>query len=176
MTKSTEIALNSRAELGEGAFWDFSAERLLWVDIVAGEIHVFDPASGADSCVALGEHVGCVRPKSSGGWIVAGRRRFLSVHGAGDRAVVEEVAKVDDDRPSNGFNDGGCDPCGRFWAGTVADELTPEARSVVSTGRRRNRDPAGVRGRSFEWHRMEPRWTQDVLDRQPDVRSRCVRL
>lgn len=49
----------------------------------------------------------------------------------------EVVATVDEDKPENHFNDGKCDPAGRFWAGTKGREtgvgiLPPEQGSLFS--------------------------------------------
>ena len=38
-----ELALDARAELGEGPIWDADRARLLFVDIMRGHVHEFDP-------------------------------------------------------------------------------------------------------------------------------------
>lgn len=67
--------LETRSELGEGAFWDDHAGVLYWIDILRGEIHRYDSASGADSAVdravSLGAPCGTVVPRASGGLVAA---------------------------------------------------------------------------------------------------------
>ena len=48
MSVSVECIVDCHARLGEGAIWDSGDQALWWVDIKAGEIHRYDPASGAD--------------------------------------------------------------------------------------------------------------------------------
>jgi sugar lactone lactonase YvrE len=43
---------------------------------------------------------------------------------------VEIVADPEKHLPGNRFNDGKCDPAGRFWAGTLALDGTPEVASL----------------------------------------------
>src|SRR6266849_3644875 len=44
-----DIALDLRAELGEGPVWDVERQRLLFVNILHGEVHAFDPSTGEDA-------------------------------------------------------------------------------------------------------------------------------
>jgi sugar lactone lactonase YvrE len=43
---------------------------------------------------------------------------------------VRELARVEDDRPGNRFNDCKCDPAGRLWAGTMSGEHAPGEASL----------------------------------------------
>jgi sugar lactone lactonase YvrE len=61
------LALDARALLGEGPLWDARQELLYWVDIEAGRVHSYDPVSGADSAVELGQRVGCLALRAAGG-------------------------------------------------------------------------------------------------------------
>src|SRR3954468_24774341 len=74
MSAAIEVAVAARARLGEGPTWDQAGRRLLWVDIVAAEVHAYDPASGADDLLLrTGSHVGAAKPRPGGG-IVANLR------------------------------------------------------------------------------------------------------
>ena len=48
MKWSAELVLDARAGLGEGPLWDARSGELLWVDIMAGLVHRFNPESGTD--------------------------------------------------------------------------------------------------------------------------------
>jgi len=110
-----ELLCDARAELGEGPIWDVRTSELLWVDIPPGIVHRLDPATGADRSFELGQPVGAVVPRASGGYAFALRDGFA----VGDEAGLELVATVDGERPDMRMNDGACDPAGRFWAGTT---------------------------------------------------------
>jgi len=117
MSDTPELVLDSHAALGEGAIWDTEKKVLYWVDIDAGFVHTFDPATGRDVSVAVGQPVGTVVPRASGGVMLATRDGFMSLDpGTGKVALVASPAGHD---PEKRFNDGKCDPAGRFWAGTI---------------------------------------------------------
>jgi len=91
---------------------------LLWVDITPGLVHTFDPATGQDTALDVGRPVGAVAPREGDGLVMALEDGFGLLAQGG--AEVELVAPIDADDSSIRFNDGKCDPAGRFWAGTMA--------------------------------------------------------
>ncbi len=111
-----ELVVDSRSFLGEGPVWDERIDRLVWVDIMAGRLQL-TARDGGTRTMHLPSPVGCVVPRASGGWVVALADGFWSVSEDGD---VERLVDVQSDRPDLRFNDGKCDPAGRFWAGTMA--------------------------------------------------------
>jgi len=116
-----ELLLDARAKLGEGPVWDHAAQLLWWVDIVGGSLHSYQPDSGEARSYDLGQEVGTVVPRASGGVMLALRDGFASFDPErGQLAMVhdpEAESGVD-----NRFNDGKCDPAGRFWAGTMSNK------------------------------------------------------
>ena len=121
-----ELVLDARAELGEGPVWDAAHGTLYWVDMFAGIVHHYQPASGMAGSVEVGEIVGCVVPRERGGLLAAtasGIYHLDPVSGAKTR-----VAAVEADRPETHFNDGKVDPAGRFWFGSIAMDRTTDTR------------------------------------------------
>jgi sugar lactone lactonase YvrE len=112
-----ELVLDVRAELGEGPLWDDRRDRLLFVDILRGHIHEFDPSTGKDRIVELGRPVGCVALAERGDWIAGAADGFYRVDPKTGRASL--IAAVEADLPDNRMNDGYVDARGRFWAGTM---------------------------------------------------------
>lgn len=112
-----ELVLDARAELGEGPLWDDRRQLLLFVDIMRGHIHEFEPASGAHRIVKVGRAVGSVALSESGDWIVAAADGFYRVSPVTGRSTL--IAAVEADLPDNRMNDGYVDARGRFWAGTM---------------------------------------------------------
>lgn len=116
MTIDVELVLNTRADLGEGPAWDAATHRLIWVDITAGVVHRFDPATRQDEAIVVGQPVGAAAPTTSGRVIIAARDGFSFLDPA--TGQVDLVAGVDATVPATLMNDGKCDAAGRFWAGT----------------------------------------------------------
>ena len=112
-----ELAFDVRLELGEGPLWDDRTQRLLFVDIMRGHIHEFDPASGRDRIVNVGRPVGCIALTEKGDWIAAANDGFYRVDPRSG-GVVRMVA-IEAELRDNRMNDGYVDARGRFWAGTM---------------------------------------------------------
>ncbi len=133
MDLSWEVAVAAGAELGERPVWDTSAGCLIWVDINAGRVHGYRPGApggpdgpagpgaggGTDRVIIdAGLAVGAAMPRQNGGYVLAAADGFRLADPAGrlTGGPLRPPAMADDVR----FNDGFCDPAGRFWAGTVA--------------------------------------------------------
>lgn len=125
MTHDAVACTTEQALLGEGARWDARRDELLRVDILAGR--VFRDRVGDDGGLisvrtyAVPGTVGAVAPvEGDDGWLLAARRGFS--HLAPDGAL-RELAEVSP--AGTRMNDAACDPQGRFWAGTLADDQRP---------------------------------------------------
>ncbi len=123
-----ELALDARALLGEGAVWDAARQVLYWVDIEAGVVHVFDPASGHDEAIPVSEHVGCVAPRAAGGLVLAIRRGFATLDPGSGTIALRVAPELHP--PDVRFNDGRVDPAGRLWAGTMQLNCRPRAAAL----------------------------------------------
>jgi sugar lactone lactonase YvrE len=102
---------------GEGVVWDGATDVVRFVDLEAGALMSYDPAGGAVARRQLGKVVACLRPRRLGGLVVALERTFVLLDAEG--TVEAEYGPVFDD-PGIRFNDGACDPAGRFWMGSMA--------------------------------------------------------
>lgn len=107
--------LHAQATLGEGSLWNPATQQLYWVDIERGELHFFDPATGHDRHLPTHARVGTVVPLPDGNVLVALQTglHHLDTTSGQLRLLVNPLRE-----PSLRFNDGKCDPAGRFWVGT----------------------------------------------------------
>jgi sugar lactone lactonase YvrE len=115
-TRVGELALDARAELGEGPSWDPATSRLILVDITAEVVHRFDSATGEDERFQIGQPVGAAVPTTDGRLVLAVSDGFAFLDPA--TGLIERIADVDSDVEGTMMNDGKCDPAGRLWAGT----------------------------------------------------------
>ncbi|MGI9147520.1 MAG: SMP-30/gluconolactonase/LRE family protein [Chloroflexota bacterium] len=123
---AVELILDAHARVGEGPVWDDSSGTLVWVDIMSHAVHRFDPATGQNRTIDVGQPVGAAALRRDGdGLVLALRDGFGMLDEGSDQ--VHMVAAVEADVPTNRMNDGKCDPKGRFWAGTMAFEPSRDA-------------------------------------------------
>lgn len=109
------LAGDYRAKWGEGPIWWQGV--LYYVDIEGHCVVSFNPATGTEKILPVGERVGTVVPRSCGGLVIAGDTGF---HLLGEDGVSKAIADPEPDKPDNRFNDGKCSPDGRFFAGTIS--------------------------------------------------------
>lgn len=119
-TFRAHVAGSESYELAEGPVWDADHERLLWVDIAQGKVlcgrlreeHV---EVIEERCFA--GPVAAVVPTADRGLLVTLHRGFAAV--ASDGALRTGRAVLPESEDSR-FNDGGCDPLGRFLVGSMS--------------------------------------------------------
>ncbi|HYN95785.1 MAG TPA: SMP-30/gluconolactonase/LRE family protein [Pilimelia sp.] len=113
-----ELVLDAKARLGEGPVWDAARDRLLFVDILAPALRTFRPDTGATTSVPVAQYLGVIRPRAGGGLVAGVADGFAALDEQTGELTL--LAPVERDNPGNRMNDGGCDPAGRFYAGTMA--------------------------------------------------------
>lgn len=127
-TIQAKLELPIDAHLGEGPVWDEIRQQLWWVDILSGKLHKYDPSKLKNSSVDVGEHIGAAVLRKSGGLVVALKSGlYFFDEKSGEKTFIKDP---ESHMPENRFNDGKCDPAGRFWAGTLNYNLEKEAGSL----------------------------------------------
>lgn len=114
---AVECVLPWQAEVGESPVWHPGEQMLYWIDIQGKEIHRFHPETGENETFKLPEIVTCIQLRDAGGLVLTLKKNFAFYDP--DSKHLEKLAAVEMDVPENRFNDGKCDPQGRFWAGTM---------------------------------------------------------
>jgi len=108
----TELLLDAKAELGEGPVWDARTQTLYWLDILNKRIY-----ANTDILIELDDFIGCLAPRKDGGLIFTKRFSFWTFEPDASRSTL--LSALTDEPSNNRFNDGKCDPRGRFLAGTM---------------------------------------------------------
>jgi sugar lactone lactonase YvrE len=152
---NARCVLQAHADLAEGPHWWAEKGVLLWVDIEASRVGLFDPVTGLNRFLVVPSHVGAVVPMSDGELLVATAQGFVRLHP--DSGVVSSLQDPEEDRHGNRFNDGKCDPWGRFWAGSMAYNFAAGAGSLW----RVNADFSCVRQRQGLTISNGLAWSQD---------------
>ncbi|NBB80613.1 MAG: SMP-30/gluconolactonase/LRE family protein [Verrucomicrobia bacterium] len=106
------------SQWGEGPIWWEGC--LYYVDIEGHKLIRLDPESGDEATWDVGERIGTVVPTGDPDVVLyAGDSGYVRYHlKTGDRTPLADPEAAL--RGKNRFNDGKCDPAGRFWAGTIS--------------------------------------------------------
>lgn len=125
---SAECVCETKAVLGEGPSWLSSRKQVLWVDIESSLVCLFDPGKKENKTFAMGCHVGSVVPAANGDVVAATQKGFTRLEL--DSGNLTPLCDPEEHLPDNRFNDGKCDPSGRFWAGTMGYDETQTSGSL----------------------------------------------
>jgi sugar lactone lactonase YvrE len=110
------VVVESGDLLGESPMWIAGNSMLAWVDIDRRRLQGYDGREVWAMEVPL--KPGCAVPSSAGGYVMAAKHGFYRLDPA--TGAISDLASVAaQEPPGTYFNDGKCDPQGRFWAGTV---------------------------------------------------------
>lgn len=112
--------LGIQATLGEGPIWDPRTNSFWWIDIVEKKLHLFDLASKENRTWQLDQMPGTVVTRQSGGLVLALENGFSAFDPETEK--IDFLGDPESELADNRFNDGKCDPHGRFWAGTMRTE------------------------------------------------------
>ena len=106
------------AKIGEGPVWDDREQILWWTDINGRCVHRFDPSSGSDTEYPTSVRVGCLAVRDAGGLL------FAAEHGIygwePEKAELQHMLDIEQDRTDNRMNDGGCDRQGRLVVSSMS--------------------------------------------------------
>jgi sugar lactone lactonase YvrE len=105
---------------GEGPVW-WPDGSLRCVDMEAGNVLDIDGTGTVNARINVGRIAAVVRPRVDGGTLIVAERRLVLLDPSGNRTDLPEVF----DDPSVRFNEGGCDPAGTFYCGTMAYDQAP---------------------------------------------------
>ncbi len=106
-------------QLGESPFWHQDEQALYWVDVHGHQVLKSNVCTSAGTVDVwdMPSEPGCIAPAKSGGFVIALRD---GVYRAREwKGSLKQIARFNYDTDTTRFNDGKCDPMGRFWAGTV---------------------------------------------------------
>jgi len=117
------------AILGEGAIWHPDEQVLYWIDITGKKLHRYDPEKNDNTTLEMDGMIGTVIPDYGKYSVVVALE--TGIKGVLPDGSMELLAAYPANEPSgNRFNDGKCDPAGRFWVGTMSKKETKGAGNL----------------------------------------------
>ena len=124
------MAVAAAALLGESPVWHPRERALYYCDIPGRVLQRFDTASGELRHWAFDTELASFAPRLNGTLLLAmrdGLWHFDPMSGERARAAAPPY-----DPATERFNDGKCDPQGRFWVGTIYEPRKPALASLHS--------------------------------------------
>ena len=122
MPTDIELELDCRSLNGESPRWSTAERRLYWVDTREPALHVFDPATKRDVAWEMPSWIGCQVLTASGALLAMRTGLYEFQH---KNASLHQLGIVPYDIRRFLFNDGACDPAGRFLVGEMYLPLKP---------------------------------------------------
>jgi sugar lactone lactonase YvrE len=121
----------SNDRLGEGCVWDVDTQSLWWLDIpLPSRIHRFEPTTGAHRSWQFNVLLTAMAFRADGSLLTGGEHGlyvFDPISGA-----LNEFSQPEN-RVGNRGNDGACDASGRFWFGTMQQNIGPSGKDLDIT-------------------------------------------
>ena len=130
--RDVRCVIDSRDKIGEGAFWCPDERAVYWLDVPMPSIlHRFLPSTGRHDRWPMPEMITAMAKRADGTLLVAsqgGINFFDPKTGVLARKTAPEA-----DQQLNRSNDGAPDARGRFWMGTMMNNLGPAGEELPIT-------------------------------------------
>ena len=111
----------SNDRLGEGCMWDEKEQALWWLDIpLPSRIHKLDPSTGAHRSWQFNVMLTAMALKPDSTLLVGGEHGLYNFDST--TGVLKEFVQPEN-TPGNRGNDGAADAAGRFWFGTMQQNI-----------------------------------------------------
>ncbi len=120
-----ELYIDANATLGESPAWDAKTQTLYWIDVLERRLY-----AGQKAILQLDHYVGSLGPRKDGGLVIAQRSGIWILEP--NMRKMRKLVAPRGEPAQNRFNDGKCDPRGRFVAGTM-DHSEQETSGALYT-------------------------------------------
>jgi sugar lactone lactonase YvrE len=117
------IAVQEPNRLGESPVWHPAENVLYWCDIPAHRLYQLDPHTARVRHWQFETDVACCAPMSGGGLLLGMRDGLWRFDVQTAQRTLLAAPPYEPSRER--FNDGKCDPQGRFWVGTIYEPRDP---------------------------------------------------
>lgn len=115
-----DLLLDTSSALGEGAIWNWEDQKLYWVDIEQKTLHSFAPKTQKHETILFKKKITTVVPTLKGELLIA-LEDGIYLYKKSTKALSLIRLNPENEITGNRFNDGKCDPSGRFWVGTMGE-------------------------------------------------------
>lgn len=113
-----DLFIQAENIIGEGPLWDFENNHLLWVDIEKKRLYISDVRERKLVKFDFKSRLSAVALTSKANLFLLALETGIQLFDMENGTSIE-VAHPEKNLETNRFNDGKCDPAGRFWVGSM---------------------------------------------------------
>lgn len=123
--------IDCQCTIGEGVFWDARAGHLWWVDVpMPSRLFRFDPANDTLQTWDMDEMITSVTVRENGNGLIIASHGGINFFDP-ENPVLKRILDPEPMRPFNRSNDGAADPAGRYWLGTMQNNIAPDRSGMA---------------------------------------------
>lgn len=126
-----EVLIQANNLLGEGPVWDHRNNEFLWVGIENNTLNFYDTKTKETNSFTFDYRVGAAVPVVASTTYLVALQNGLVFFNRSDKSV-EYISNCEAEITTNRFNDGKCDPAGRFWIGSMDLKATAGKGALYS--------------------------------------------
>jgi sugar lactone lactonase YvrE len=129
-----ELAYEIPSLLGEGALWSVGLQQLWWVDIEGKKLNLYHPSTNQNQSFDMPSRIGTVVEVANEDRVIVALEDGLYFFDWNTN-TLEFIINPEASKPDLRFNDGKCDPQGRFWVGSMHMNQTTGAAGLYRLNR-----------------------------------------
>lgn len=131
MVREAELFYESTDIVGEGPVWDSKTFSLFWIDILGKKLHRLNCKTNEKDVYDLPEYIGCFAIGEDDFLYLMLEKGLYKFNTTNEEFTF--IGKPDDHLSTHRFNDGKCDPKGRFFVASMSNDLNEGGGELVPT-------------------------------------------
>ena len=127
--KRAELYIDCKNHLGEGIIWSENQQILYWLDVpMPSKLFKLDIKDNKLSNFDMPEMITSMSVKKNGDLLIASHHGINNFNF--ENKEFKKIISLEPDLPRNRCNDGASDANGRFWIGTMQNNISSDAKDI----------------------------------------------
>ena len=127
--KKANLYVDCKNHLGEGVLWSQSQNTLYWLDVpMPSKLFKLEMSNDKLSSFDMPEMITAMSIRSNDDLLIASHNGINNFNFKNQK--LEKILDLEPHLPKNRCNDGASDANGRFWIGTMQNNISPEATDM----------------------------------------------
>ena len=130
--KKAKLLIDCSNHLGEGVIWSHQENTLYWLDVpMPSKLFKLNLENNNLQTYDMPEMITAMSPRSNGDLLIASHHGINNFNF--EEKKLSKIIDLEPDLINNRCNDGASDSKGRFWIGTMQNNISPEATDIDIT-------------------------------------------